>query len=676
MHDNELIDEIRDNYNDASTTLQPFWSAADRDLRLFVGDQQDWMRESFPVMGNNMVTFNHIHQSVKWASGSQRQNRMASIVTSTNGGDEKTSSQYSKLLGWQMQNENGYNVISDAFEGAISSRLNFISLWMDYRNDNLNGDIRYDRLSFNQIAFDPWFTKPDMSDCNWMLVRRWIKRDPLISLFPDLDGETQDFMRFNNRYGQDMRFLFMPQASQLNQKDYFAYDEYWRRCYRSEHKVIDREQGQMFDWEFPRSEFKRLKQMMPFAELITVQVPTIERHVLVNGHLVDTVKSIWGLDQYPFIPMFCYFNPDSINPLFRFTSFTTIVADAQMEINRRRNSYLDIIDSQINSGMIVKEGSLVRAQDAFMRDKGKILHVKRDANIDTDIKIIPPPAVPQADYQMQELMASEVRTLLGITENSSGDSTAGNVSGITEMLRQKAAQMGSQGVFDSCNLTQKIMGDRTLDLMQNWSPEKIAKIINEEPTQHFYQDKRDRSYQCIVEQGVLTTTQRQAEFAQLLQLREMGIEVPSDILLEKATIQGKQDLIDRVKQNQEQASQQAQKQTQFEMQKMDAEIKLLDSTAAERYTRGVSNIGLAQERVGRSNENRAQADLDRVRALKEMQAMDAKTLTTLGALIKNMEAKDDRQENVDIQVMAQQAASIAQQGPEQPVQQPQQQSIP
>ena len=113
------------------------------------------------------------------------------------------------------------------------------------------------------------------------------------------------------------------------------------------------------------------------------------------------------------------------------------------------------------------------------------------------------------------------------------------------MLRQGAGLTTLQTLFDQLDRSQKLLGRVILEVIQNnFTPGKVKRIIEEEPTPEFY-NKTFGKYDAVIEEGFNTSTQRQMNFAQLLQLRELGIPIPNESLLDAATIQNKTKLIEQ-----------------------------------------------------------------------------------------------------------------------------------
>jgi len=360
-----------------------------------------------------------------------------------------------------------------------------------------------------------------------------------------------------------------------------------------------------------------------------------------------------GIDSYPFVPVFSYYHPEM--PYFptRIQGVVRGLRDAQYLYNRRRVIELDILESQIASGFKYKENALVNPKDIFLSGQGRGLALKEEAQM-SDVEQILPPQIPPSMIQLSELLAKEVQEISGVNEELLG-SAMDDKAGILSMLRQGAGLTTLQVLFDHLDRAQKLLGKLLIDLIQvNYTPGKIKKILEgQEPAPQFY-NKAFGKYDAVVEEGLNTTTQKQMYFAQLLQLREVGVPIPDETLLEAATIQNKKQLVETIKANRDQASQVQQLQIQSALQEQQARTELAKA-------RAVADKGLGLERVSRIQENRAlaierraaaekdhdAAILNLVKAAKEIEHLDLdqlKKILELSNAMSNQEAQKQAQE--------------------------------
>ena len=331
--------------------------------------------------------------------------------------------------------------------------------------------------------------------------------------------------------------------------------------------------------------------------------------------------------------------------------------DPQKEANRRRSQMTDILDSQINSGWIANENSVINPRSLFQTSQGKVIWKREDAPADALTKI-PPAQIPPSLFQLQETFDRDMVEILGINDAAFGMSDSGNDSGVMMMLRQGAAVTNLQDVFDNLRFAQKHLSKKIIKLIQKWTPEKVKRIINEEPTQEFY--SRDFSkYDVSIQEGVLSDSQRQIYFRQLVDLKQItdgpqGSPITAQMLVDAAPIQGKTELMKQIGENEQQQAQAAQKAQQVQEQILTSQLegnkaKSISDIALskERFTRAVANMGLQEERNSEAIQNRAQSALDRVRAMKELESMDDDRLVKYMNIIQMMEAssKQDEEQN-------------------------------
>ena len=183
--DQTIISDFDENYQCAYYAWDSFYPLADRDLRFFLGDQWDEKekRELFQE-GRSTFVYNKVRRTLNMITGYQRKHRLSSVVVPIEDSDQQTADQLSQLLLYVMNYGDGYQIISDCFGGACKTGWNLMSVWMDYRDDPINGDIRFGREPYNSFICDPYFTQVDFSDCNFLLRRKYLSANQVASMLP------------------------------------------------------------------------------------------------------------------------------------------------------------------------------------------------------------------------------------------------------------------------------------------------------------------------------------------------------------------------------------------------------------------------------------------------------------------------------------------------------------
>lgn len=637
-------------YAEAVTINQSFWNESDLDTRFEAGDQTLWndLYGNLPANRRRNFNFNRIRRVVNMIGGHQRRNRKSTIVTPVENGDSHTADQFSKILLWINQQEGIYETISDAFHGgALVTGLNFLHVWMDYRADPISGNIKVDNCSYNSFLVDPYFRKHDLSDCNSIWKRSFLSKRQCISLMPDRAEEILHLQGNDSGTGRDGKFQFMPESYNYGLKNLLTYDEFYYRDFRTQKMLVDTQTGETMEWK--SSDESRLREFLkayPTVTVIDQEIPTVRLAILIQGKSFYNGPNPMGIDSYPFIPVFGYFNPQMPYFPYRIQGVVRGLRDAQFLYNRRRIIELDILESQINSGWKYKENALVNPKDIFLQGQGRGLALKEEAQM-TDVEQIQPPNVPPSMIQLSELLAKEVSEISGVNEELLG-SAHDDKAGILSMLRQGAGLTTLQILFDNLDRSQKLLGKLLIELIQaNFTPGKIKKILNgEEPAPQFY-NKAFGRYDAVVEDGLNTATQRQMQFAQLLQLREAGVPIPTNQLLEASTLQNKDKLIEAITQQEQQQAQAQQQQMQTQLGLQNAQMNLAQARAQadeglgiERLSRVQENQALAEERRAAAIKDEEMGLLNLVKALKEIDTVDldhVNKLITLSNMIKAAE---------------------------------------
>jgi hypothetical protein len=627
-----------------------YWSEADIDSRFRSGDQTLWndIYGNLPAYRRRDFNFNIIQTPCNMISGYQRQHRKQVVCTPIEGSDEAAAAQYSKLLIWANNYANVPQTFSQACDGAVTTGMNLLQVWMDYRSDPINGDIRVENLSYNNFLIDPYFRKQDLSDCNHIWIRKYLSKEEAASLMPD---RKEEIMSMEGAYNKDGKFQFLPESYNYAIRKLLIYDEFYYRDYRTRKMLVDTYSGETMEWRGSDERIQEFVRDFPHVKVLEQQVQSTKLAILLNGQTMYHGPNPMGIDRFPFVVVPFYYDPQIPYYPQRIRGLVRDMRDTQYLFNRRMIINLDIAESTIASGWKYKESALINPNDVFLTGQGKGLALKDDAQM-TDVEKIEPSAPRPELMALGEQLKALIPQITGINEELLGSATD-DKAGILSMLRQGAGLVTLQKIFDQWDLSLKQLGEIQLDLIQaNWTPGKVKRIINEEPAPEFYTANFGK-YDCVVEEAVMTPTQRQLAFQQTLYLRELGMQIPDDYVLKLSTLQDKDKLIQTMAAQAQQAQQMQQMQAQAMMQESQAK-------AEDLHARAVANQGLGYERASRIAENQALAverraaaikdiqtgNLDQVRAAKELQGMDLTQLQQLVDILKALQEDSAEQAGV------------------------------
>lgn len=647
--DKSILSRMEAFYAESITINQAFWGEADTDTRFYSGDQTLWndLYGNLPVNRRRQFSFNRIRRVIQMISGHQRRNRKSTIIVPVENGDQITADQFSKIMLWINNQEGILETISEAFEGSLVTGMNLLQVWIDYRSDPISGNIRVDNCPYNSFLIDPYFKKPDLSDCTSIWRRSYLTKRACVSLMPDRADEILGLIGSDSGLARDGKFQYMAESYNYGMKNLLTYDEFYYQDFRMQKLLVDSQTGETFEWKSNDNEaLKEFLRLYPQVTIIEQEIPTVRLAIVIQGKVFYDGPNPMGIDSYPFVPVFAYYVPQMPYMEYRIQGVVRGLRDAQYLYNRRRITELDILESQINSGFKYKENALVNPKDIFLSGQGRGLALKEEAQM-SDVEQIIAPQIPPSMIQLSELLGKEISEISGVNEELLGSATD-DKAGILSMLRQGAGITTLQSLFDQLDHSQKLLGKIILDLIQtNFTPGKIKKILEgQEPAPQFY-NKAFGKYNAVVEDGLNTATQRQMQFAQLLQLRETGVPIPDDMLLEASTLQNKNKLVEAVQQKQQMQQQMQEQQMQAQMAQLQAQTQLAQARATadqglgvERISRVEENKALAEERRAAASKDEDMALLNLVKALKEIEGIDLnhlQQLLTIASTIKSQE---------------------------------------
>lgn len=628
----DIVKDFGESYERAYQLWNTYYAEAYKDLSYFLGNQ--WSLEEIAYLNNqrrSSFTYNKIRRLINLVQGYQRKNRLSSIVSPIENASEDTAQLLSDTMQYVMQSSDGYETISNAFKGALTTGISFISPYVDYRSDPVSGDIKFHLDEWNSVILDPFFTKKDFSDCTFITRRKYLSRTEVISLLPDKE-EVIMGLPWGSR---DDKFTYMPYARQWGMQKLLNYNEYWRTKWEMKDVLVDMETGETREWDGDRKRLHTFRQMFPNIDVIRKPVRTVELGIICEGELLYYGKDPNGLNDYPFVPFMAIFEPSYDLYTWKIQSLVRIVRDPQTELNKRRSKMIDVIDSQLNSGYKAKTNSVSNPTSLYKSGQGQVIWMKPEAQM-ADVERLQAADIPAGMFQLEKEFEQDIMEIAGVNAELFGMSENDKIetAGVLSKMRQSAGLVNLQDLFDGLRESQKLLGRKVLKLIQNnYTAEKIKLITKRDATPEFFSQSFAK-YDVVVEEGVLTDTQRQSQFMELIALRSIGVQsVTDEDLIENSSLHDKKPMRERAAASaqQQQAAQEQAK--QLEMAKLAALSESLGAKAesdkalaAERVNKIGLDAALSAERISRAEEDRTAGVLNIVKAIKELDGMDIEHL--------------------------------------------------
>ena len=449
----------------------------------------------------------------------------------------------------------------------------------------------------------------------------------LMSYLRLLPDAAKDLVHLGS--GSDASFNYMPEVIYASKtRNRFAYDEFYYRVYRDATILTD-QTGLHSEWKGTKDQLRDYLSYFPNISVEHTQKPSVNLAILVNGKLFYDSVAIDGCDDYPFIPVFGYFDPSISDYRWKIQGIIRNLRDSAFLENRVQTILLKMLETKINTGWIYVDGKLINPTDTYKTGEGQNIVLKPGAIIGQDIAPIQSTEIPASYFQLLEGLSKNPERISGVSQEMLGAATDTNASGLRDMLRQRAGTTTIEELFDNLDRSQYLLYKRIAEVIQhNWAPGKIERILGEKASQFFYGEELG-TYDISIEDGVNTTSQRQLVYSQIRDLIDSGMHIPSKYILKYVTISDKEELLKDIEEEKQQAQQQQQQMAQVQMQQAQMQAKAYEAKSMadvglyeERHSRVPENLAMADERKANAVKDEEIALLNMVKALQEISGTD------------------------------------------------------
>lgn len=603
------------------------WNQSNIDTLFYAGEQKfinSYFNFNADVGTFQNFHFNIIQQPINMVTGYQRQHRKSINYTPIEGSTQRAADDITSLVTYANNYRNILEKLSTAYEQSAIAGMVMIQPYLDFTDDPINGTLDLHLWSYNSFMTDVYWKDPSMADANFVWCQQYVSKQEAKSRFPKQADLINTMAGYGNRYG---KFYFIPENYNQARNDLLVLSNVWYKSKRRKKMLYNERDGICYDYTDDKKHINELVLQTGMFEIIEVTVPTWKLAVVLNENLMYLGENPLEFDECPLIPVYWNYDPHiGQNYDLRVRSLTRSMRDPQFLMNRRIILNHDISESSFNSGFYRRENAIANEDDLRYSGQGKDIIIKDNGQpMEYSIQKIQANAVPPSDMELATQLADLIYKVSGVNQELMG-MAGDSQTGIQEMLRQGAGLVTLQKYFDQWDVVLKLLGVLEKKIIQNkWSPAKMARIIGREPAPELMA-KTFSKYDVLVSEGLNTTIQKQQQFVQMMQLNEaLGGIIPKKFLLKHATIQGKDEIIKAVEE-QEQQQAEAQKQAMMlEHMKLEAELQNLHaksanelSMAGEREGRKEANIGLFEERLSEITQNRSMALKNKVDALEKL----------------------------------------------------------
>ena len=568
--------------------------------------------------GRPALTINTILPTVNTVLGEQSTRRADVQFKPRGNGNQEIADVLTKLY-MQIGDNNKLEWLeSQVFaDGLIQDRG-----WFDVRidfDDHINGEVRVTTKDPLDIIIDPDAKEYDPRTWNEIFETKWMSLEEIEEIYGEAQADKlrmiaevgttlgADSMEYEEKtYGDTDRDNFHGNDYPNNPEDARALRSI-RVVERQHYKLkdcmfyVDPVTGDQrpvpFDWTKKKRE--------SFADDYGLYIVEKKKRVVRWTVTADTVvlHDEWSpYDHFTLVPYFPYWRRGKPFGMVR------NLISPQEQLNKISSQELHIVNTTANSGWIVESGSLtgMTADDLEEHgaETGLVLEFNRGS---TPPGKIPPNQIPTGLDRIAQKAAQNIKTISGISDAMLGTDGA-EVSGIAIQAKQNRGVLMIQVPLDNLKKTRQYLAEKVLNLVQRYyTEERVIQITDESnpfkprepmavnqvtPEGQIINDLTIGEYDVVIATAPSRDNYDEVQFAEAIQLRQAGVPIPDDLIVEYSHLARKANIAQRIRQMQgtepptpEQA-QLAQfemesriRSTQLEIAKLEAEVQNLQSSA-------------------------------------------------------------------------------------------------
>ena len=575
---------------------------ADKCEKFFRGEQ--WDERDLTLLRSQRrpaLTINKILSTISNVIGDQIFNRAEISFQPRSGAPSNTADILTKLFKYISHDNMLDWVRSDVFADGIITSRGFYDVRMDF-NDNLEGDIRVTRINPKNVLIDPDAEEYDPSTWKDVFVTKWLTADDIAVLY---DKDDAEYLR--NRAGS-----FFPYG--FDSIDY-ARDRFGSRwSNRAYYLGVTDESSVMRSVRVIERQYKKLDKQLHFFDPATGDTRAVpdnwgrdriaavrdQFQLQVIKKLVERIRWTVNADSvvlhddwspYKYFTVVPYF------PYFRNAQTVGLVENLigpQELLNKVSSQELHVINTTANSGWVVKAGSLRNMSIEELEQRGAETGLVLEADDPAQLVKIQPNQVPTGLDRLTYKAEEHIKTISGVSDYMTGQARE-DVSAKAVAMNQNRGSFNLAKVTDSLNRTDHLLAERILSMVQQYYTE--PRIINvtkdrmtgeteaitlNQPdpyTGEILNDLTLGEYDVVVTSTPVRETLEDSQFQQALSLKELGVPIPNDILVENSRLLHKSDIIQKMREQAQ--SPEAQLQAQMQQKAAELEVAKLRSESAK-----------------------------------------------------------------------------------------------
>ena len=574
-----------------------FINKADRCENFFAGMQ--WNELDLAVLRDTRrpaITINKIISTLSTIFGEQIQNRMEVSFRPKSGAPAQNADTLNKLWMSTADNNQLQWVRSDVFaDGLIRSR-GFYDARIEF-NDNMMGEVRITKLNSKNVVIDPDAEEYDPDHWNDIFITKWLTPMDIELLY---SKEAADELR-----------------AKTSSNYLWGYDsiERTRDRFSGPHKIgaYDRGRGNDDQGRYIRvleRQFHQLVRVNMFVDPVhgdTREVPegwdrnriseVAQKYGLqVIKQLKKKIKWTTSADDlilHDDVSPYKHFTAVPFFPIFRDGRTLGVVENLlgpQELLNKTTSQELHVVNTSANSGWKVKTGALKNMSVEELEERGAQTGLVLELDDIASAEKLLPNQIPTGLDRLSFKAEEAIKSISNVSDSMQGFDRE-DVAAKAIAFKQQRGSVNFSKVMDNLERSDWILARNVLDLYQMfYTEERVINIthdhlmggteeitINQEDpdTGDVLNDLTLGEYDVVVTSAPYRATLEDSQFDQAVAMRELGVPIPDDVLIENSRLMRKTELAKRLQAAAEDPM--AQQMKELDVRRATAEVAALEA---------------------------------------------------------------------------------------------------
>ena len=645
--------------------------------------------DSLDSEGRPHLTINTILSTVNTILGEQSSKRADVLFKPRRNSSDEVAAVLTKLY-MQISDNNQYDYLeSQVFADGIIQDRGYFDIRMNF-DDHIEGEVQITAEDPLDILPDPDAKDYDPTTWNEVIKTKWLSIDDIEQQYGQEKADRLRIIAENgehlSRDSMDLEELRDSTYGDVGEGVYGSGEVEDKRSIRAV-RVVERQHRKLV--LTPHFVDPKTKDMRIVPESWDEERTEMFAKEYGLGMLKKLVKKVrWTItaDQvvlhddwspykdFTIVPYFPYFRRGKPFGMVR------NLLSPQEQLNKISSQELHIVNTTANSGWVVETGSLNGMTSDDLQERGAqtglVLEYNRGSAAPAKIQ---PNQIPTGLDRIGQKAANNIKEISGVSDAMLGQDSA-EVSGVAIQAKQNRGQIQIQVPLDNLARSRVFVAKNIMCLIQSfYTEERVIQITNDDdpmkpreemvlnqmtPEGEVVNDMTLGEYDVVVSSMPARDTFDESQFAEALQLRQVGIAIPDDAIIEYSHLQRKGELAKRIRmltgveqspEQQEAAQMQQQiqmEQVKLELQKLNAEAanlqaqaQLAAAKAADIDTQPEKEMAELEARMALKNkELDVRMQLAELSATQKEQASETQSTTKIAAEILRLGAQQDKQQ--------------------------------